>query len=137
MQETCVPVFDSWPGRSPEVGNGCPLQDSCLENSMDIGSWKAVVHEVQRVRHDWVTNTFTIYSILTVSLLRNRLLILLRNKIITIKKTCNVNSYTNILNLSETWFFNTQNEIFIGKIYNWLMKLASTVVYESGSLFGR
>ena len=52
MQETCVPVFDPWPGRSPEVGNGYPLQDSCLENSMDSGAWKAVVHEVQRVRHD-------------------------------------------------------------------------------------
>ena len=46
-------------------------------------------------------------------------------------------SYTNILNLSKTWFFNTQNEIFIGKIYNWLIKLASTAVYESDSLLGR
>ena len=26
-------------GRSPEVGNGNPLQYSCLENSMDRGAW--------------------------------------------------------------------------------------------------
>ena len=27
------------PGRSPGVGNGNPLQDSCLKNSMDSGAW--------------------------------------------------------------------------------------------------
>ena len=26
-------------GRSPEMGNGNPLQYSCLENSMDSGAW--------------------------------------------------------------------------------------------------
>ena len=26
-------------GRSPEVGNGNPIQYSCLENSMDRGAW--------------------------------------------------------------------------------------------------
>ena len=26
-------------GRSPEEGNGNPLQYSCLENSMDRGTW--------------------------------------------------------------------------------------------------
>ena len=26
-------------GRSPGVGNGNPLQDSCLENPMDGGTW--------------------------------------------------------------------------------------------------
>ena len=26
-------------GRSPGEGNGYPLQDSCLENSMDGGAW--------------------------------------------------------------------------------------------------
>ena len=26
-------------GRSPGVGNGNPLQYSCLENSMDRGAW--------------------------------------------------------------------------------------------------
>ena len=32
-------------GRSPGEGIGCPLQDSCLENSMDRGAWPATVHE--------------------------------------------------------------------------------------------
>ena len=27
------------PGRSPGEGNGYPLQYSCLENSMDRGTW--------------------------------------------------------------------------------------------------
>ena len=33
-------------GRSPEKGNGNPLQYSCLENSMDRGTWRAIVHAV-------------------------------------------------------------------------------------------
>ena len=33
-------------GRSPGVGNGNPLQYSCLENSMDRGAGWAVVHGV-------------------------------------------------------------------------------------------
>ena len=31
-------------GRFPGVGNGNPLQDSCLENFMDRGAWWATVH---------------------------------------------------------------------------------------------
>ena len=31
-------------GRSPEVGNGNPLQYSCLENSMERGAWWATIH---------------------------------------------------------------------------------------------
>jgi len=33
-------------GRSLGEGNGNPLQCSCLENSMDRGSWWATVHGV-------------------------------------------------------------------------------------------
>ena len=33
-------------GRSCGVGNGSPLQYSCLENSMDRGAWRATVHGV-------------------------------------------------------------------------------------------
>ena len=36
----------------PGVGNGNPLQYSCLENSMDRGAWWATVHGVARVRHN-------------------------------------------------------------------------------------
>ena len=35
-------------GRSPGVGNGIPLQNSCLENSMDRGAWWAIVHGVTK-----------------------------------------------------------------------------------------
>ena len=35
-------------GRSPGVGNGTPLQYSCLRNPMDRGAWWATVHEVTK-----------------------------------------------------------------------------------------
>ena len=35
-------------GRSPGEENGYPLQDSCLENSMDRGTWRATVHGVTK-----------------------------------------------------------------------------------------
>ena len=35
-------------GRSPGEGNGNPLQYSCLENSMDRGVWRAIVHGVAK-----------------------------------------------------------------------------------------
>ena len=34
--------------RSPGEGNGNPLQDSCLGNSMDRGAWQATVHGVSK-----------------------------------------------------------------------------------------
>ena len=34
--------------RSPEEGNGNPLQYSCLENTMDRGAWQATVHGVAK-----------------------------------------------------------------------------------------
>ena len=34
--------------RSPGVGNGNPLQYSCLENPMDRGAWQAVVYGVTK-----------------------------------------------------------------------------------------
>ena len=43
---------DSLPGsgRSPGGGHGNPLQCSCLENPMDRGAWRAVVHGVAQSR---------------------------------------------------------------------------------------
>ena len=35
-------------GSSPGEGNGNPLQDSCLENPMDRGAWRATVHGVTK-----------------------------------------------------------------------------------------
>ena len=37
-------------GRSPGVGNGNLLQDSCLKNPMDRGIWWATVHLVAKSR---------------------------------------------------------------------------------------
>ena len=37
-------------GRCPRKGNGNPLQYSCLENSMDRGTWQASVHGVAKSR---------------------------------------------------------------------------------------
>ena len=44
-------------GRSPGVGNGSPLQYSCLENSMDREAWRATVHVVAEgwIQLGWVT----------------------------------------------------------------------------------
>ena len=39
-------------GRSPGVGNGNPLQYSCLENSMDRGAWWVTVPGSQGVGHN-------------------------------------------------------------------------------------
>ena len=35
-------------GRSPNIGNGNPLQYSCLENPMDRGAWQATVYGVTK-----------------------------------------------------------------------------------------
>ena len=35
-------------GRSPRVGNGNPLQYSCLEKSMNKGAWQAAVYGVAK-----------------------------------------------------------------------------------------
>ena len=40
-------------GRSPGVGNGNPLQYSCLENSMDREAWQAIVHGLAK-RWTWL-----------------------------------------------------------------------------------
>ena len=41
--------------RSPGVGNGNPLQYSCLENGMDRGVWQGYSPWGCRVGHDWAT----------------------------------------------------------------------------------
>ena len=35
-------------GRSPEGGNGNPLQYSCLRNPMDRGVWQTTVHGITK-----------------------------------------------------------------------------------------
>ena len=37
-------------GRSPGEANGNPRQYSCLENPMDRGAWRAIVHGITKSR---------------------------------------------------------------------------------------
>ena len=46
-----IPGLESFPG----VGNGNPLQYSCLETSMDRGAWWATVHGVAKIQAIWQT----------------------------------------------------------------------------------
>ena len=49
-------------GRSPGAGKGEPLQYSCLENSMDRGTWQATVHGAAEnqtaTEHAWFSKAF-------------------------------------------------------------------------------
>ena len=47
--------------RSPEEGNGDPLQCSCLENPTDRGAWWAAVHGVVKSRTRLSDFTFTFH----------------------------------------------------------------------------
>ena len=42
-------------GRSSGAGTGNPLQYSCLENFMDRGAWRAIVHGVTKVWYNLLT----------------------------------------------------------------------------------
>ena len=37
-------------GRSPGEGHGSPCQYSCLEDPMDRGAWRAMVHKIAKSR---------------------------------------------------------------------------------------
>ena len=52
-------------GRSLGVGNGTPLQYSCLENFMDRGAWQGTIHGVAK-NWTWLkqlsTHSFTLIA---------------------------------------------------------------------------
>ena len=51
-------------GRSLRVGNGNPLQYSCLENSMDRGAWWTTVHEATKNQtwlNGWIQHNSWMY----------------------------------------------------------------------------
>ena len=50
-------------GRSPEEGNGNPLQYSCLENSMDGGPWWATAHGIAKSRTQLSDFTYSLTSV--------------------------------------------------------------------------
>ena len=41
-------VWIAGSGRSPEEGNGNPLQYSCLENAMNRETWRTIAHGVAK-----------------------------------------------------------------------------------------
>ena len=51
-------LIPGW-GRSPGVENGNPLQYSCLENSIDRGTWRAIALGVAKSRTHTSTHTYT------------------------------------------------------------------------------
>ena len=53
--------FINWAIRYVVEGNGTPLQNSCLENPMDRGAWKAAVHEVAKSQTRLSDFTFTFH----------------------------------------------------------------------------
>ena len=50
-------------GRSSGEGNGNPLQNSCLEKSVDRGAWQATVHGVSKSWTRPCDYTFTFYTV--------------------------------------------------------------------------
>ena len=56
-------TMDPGLGRSPGEGNDNPLHYSCLENSMEREAWWVTVHGAAKIRHNWATNTHTIFKI--------------------------------------------------------------------------
>ena len=54
-------------GRSPKVGNGNPLQYSCLENilAMDRGAWQATVHRAKKGGTKLSTHTHIFFFLKT------------------------------------------------------------------------
>ena len=44
------PIYWEYTDTNPGEGNSNPLQYSCLENSMDRGAWRAIVHGVAKSR---------------------------------------------------------------------------------------
>ena len=52
-------------GTTPREGNGNPLQYSCLENPMDRGAWRSIVHEVSINTINWFIHAILYpYSVL-------------------------------------------------------------------------
>ena len=47
--------FSPWVRKIPWRRKWQPLQYSCLENPMDRGAWRAIVHRIPRVRHNLAT----------------------------------------------------------------------------------
>ena len=51
--------FNLWVGKSLRAGRGNPIQYSCLDNSMERGDWRAIVHGVTESRTQLSMHTHT------------------------------------------------------------------------------
>ena len=60
--------FNPWVRKSPGVGHGNPLPYSCLENPMDKGAWRALVHRVAKswTGLEWLSRHTVSYHLLAV-----------------------------------------------------------------------
>ena len=56
-----IPQSERFPGE----GNGKPLQYSCLENSIDRGTWQATVHGVTKSQTQLSTHAFKAHELIT------------------------------------------------------------------------
>ena len=52
----------SKPGRFSGGEHGNSFQYSCLENPMDRGAWRAIVHRVTKSQHDWSNLAFRMHT---------------------------------------------------------------------------
>ena len=108
-------------GRSPGVGNGNPLQYSCLENSVDRGDWWATVYVVTKSRtqlSDWAQQ-LTIHIQHCISL-KWPLLFMAHEIIELIYQTLWI-SWDNVKKTEETLDWKTGHRTFILFFSYWLI----------------
>ena len=62
-------------GRSLGVGNGNPLQYSCLENSMDRGAWQSTVHRVAKswAQESTKNSQHSVYTVINKNFSENKI----------------------------------------------------------------
>ena len=82
-------------GISPAEENGCLLQYSCLENSMNRGAWQLQSMELQRVGQNWATNTHPLAAFFMVQL---------SHPYLTIGKTTALNIWTFVSKVMSLFF---------------------------------
>ena len=70
-------------------GNGYPFQKSCLENSMDRGTWQATVHEDCKESDKTEQLTLSLSIIKSTSHTQKSLMMLIMKKVLfQLKKSC-------------------------------------------------
>ena len=94
-------------GRYPGVGNGNPLQYTCLENSMDRGAWWATVHGIAKSQ-TWLSNwglNILLCAYMTIYLPILLLMALCSFQILTVRNNATMNSVVHVVFLVFFFFF--------------------------------